>query len=67
MQVVDVVEARRERFGMPVAELSRRTGIEYQALNNALSKKRGLSASELVLICKELGLDIEDFDDGDDD
>lgn len=65
MQVVDVVESRREQYGMPVAELSRRTGIEYQALNNALNKKRGLSASELVLLCRALDLDIESF--GDDD
>lgn len=58
------IEQRRLDFGMSVAELSRRTGIEYQRLYQELKGNQGMKASELVVLCGVLGIDIEDFKEG---
>lgn len=61
MAVSEVIEQRREEYGMPIAELARRTGIDYQQLWMSLGGKRGITAGELVAICRVLGLSLEDF------
>ena len=61
MTVAEVICKARSERGMSVAELSRRTGIEYQALNNSLKGERGITAPELVSLCQELKLNISDF------
>ena len=61
MAVSEVIEQRREKYGMPIAELARRTGIDYQQLWMSLCGKRGITAGELVAICRVLGLSLEDF------
>lgn len=61
MTVLEVIQKARDERGITDAELSRRTGIEYQSLNNALKGKRGITGPELVSLCKELNLSISDF------
>lgn len=59
--VVDVLnDAIRER-GIPIAELARRTGMDGELLRRSLSGNRNLRATELVAICNELHLEVEDF------
>ena len=63
MAVNEIVNKARIRRGIPVSELSRRTGIKYEGLRRALDGTRGLTAAELVSLCEELELDITDFAD----
>ena len=63
MTVADVIENARKERGIPVAELSRRTGIKYEALRVALNNGRKITGLELVNLCKELKLDVSDFPD----
>ena len=62
MTVIDVVNEARERRGIPMAELARRTGIKYEGLRVSLDGRRTLTAAELVSLCKELELDMSDFE-----
>lgn len=61
MTVLSTINERRHKYGMPIAELARRTDIDYQALRSSLNGERRLSASELLRVCSELGLSLEDF------
>ena len=58
----DTRSAQEER-GISVAELARRTNISYEALRVSLKGKRGITAPELVSLCRELNLDVDDFPD----
>ena len=62
MTVLDVVRNAQEKRGITVAELARRTGIKYESLRVSLDGKRNITGPELVSLCKELELDISDFD-----
>ena len=61
MTVLSTINERRHKYGMPVKELARRTGIDYQALLNSLKGERRMTASELLSVCSELDLSLEDF------
>lgn len=61
MTVLDVIKTAQSERGINTAELSRRTGIKYEALRTSLEGTRGITAPELVSLCKELHLDIDDF------
>lgn len=61
MTVLSTINERRHKYGMPIAELARRTDIDYQALRSSLNGERRLSASELLRVCSELDLSLEDF------
>lgn len=63
MTIAEVIRKASDERGISDAELSRRTGIEYQRLNNSLKGKRGITAPELVSLCRELDLSIDDFTD----
>lgn len=63
MAVFEVIQKARDERGITDAELSRRTGIEYQSLNNSLKGKRNITAPELVTLCRELDLNLSDFAD----
>jgi DNA-binding Xre family transcriptional regulator len=47
--------------GITRSELSRRTGIPYELLRRSLDGTRKMTADELVLLCRELDLDVADF------
>ena len=61
MDASEVIRARQEERGIPTAELARRCDIKYEALRTALAGKRKITAQELVALCQELDLDVEDF------
>ena len=61
MKAATVIKDAQTRRGIPTSELSRRTGIEYEALRNALNGNRNITAEEFVNLCVELELDMEDF------
>ena len=61
MQVHEVIEGKRREIGIPVTELSRRCEIPYQNLWVSLRGERKIPATEFVVLCKYLGLGIEDF------
>lgn len=56
------VEAKRKEIGISVAELSRRTEINYDVLIRALKGTGTLKGDQLLLLCRELGLGFSDFD-----
>lgn len=62
MGVVETIERTRTERGMSVAELSRRTGIEYENLRVSLKGERKIPAPEFVKLCRQLDLEVEDFD-----
>lgn len=61
MSVLATINERRHKYGMPVAELARRVGMDYAALYCALMGKRKLEANEFLSVCEALGLTLEDF------
>lgn len=61
MEITEVIRAKQEERGIPVAELARRCDIKYEALRQSLSGNRGITATELVALCVELDLDVGDF------
>lgn len=50
------LRAAREKLGIPIAELARRTEIGESNLGKALRGKRDLKADELVRLCYALEL-----------
>lgn len=61
MDVVDVLNKRIADRGIPVSELSRRVGMNDELLRRSLNGSRTLKATEFVVICHELALDMNDF------
>jgi hypothetical protein len=61
MKIFEVIKNKQVERGISTAELSRRTGIEYEALRVALTGKRGISGSELLSLSRELDLTMADF------
>lgn len=64
MNVQNVIKESQERRGISTAELARRTGIEYEALRTSLRGERGITAGEFVSLCRELNLNLADFEKG---
>lgn len=62
MTINQIIGEKRKQRGIPVSELSKRTGISYEALRVSLAGNRKLNASEFVALCKELELTLDDFD-----
>lgn len=63
MNVVDVLNQRITQRGISISELSRRVHMNDELLRRSLNGTRVLKATEFVAVCRELGLDIEDFGD----
>lgn len=61
MDVVDVLNKRVSQRGISISELSRRVKMNDELLRRSLNGTRSLKATEFVLVCHELDLDIEDF------
>ena len=61
MTVLATINERRHKYGMPIAELARRVGMDYAALYTSLMGKRKLEANEFLSVCSELDLTLEDF------
>lgn len=61
-QIIEVINDKKSERGISLAELSRRTGIEYEALRVTLDGGRNLRATEFIDLCRELQLDIADFE-----
>ena len=59
------VRSELEKRGMPVATAARRANIPAELLRRSLNGERQLKADEFVMLCKVLGLNIEDFPDTD--
>lgn len=61
MSAIELVEKRRIERGMSVAELSRRSRIEYDKLYGSIQGERKLLADEFVPVCKALDIKFSDF------
>jgi plasmid maintenance system antidote protein VapI len=61
MGIVSVVRDRFEASGITIAELARRIGMDRELLRRCLNGSRKITADELVALCRELGLTLEDF------
>lgn len=61
MAVYEVIKEAQTKRGISTAELARRTNISYEALRVSLKGDRGITAPELVALCRELELDVGDF------
>lgn len=62
MTAAEVISKKVEARGITLSELSRRTNVKPHALRRVVAGERLLKADEFVALCKELDLDIEDFD-----
>ena len=61
MNIPKVLNERIADRGITVAELARRVGMNDELLRRSLAGIRGIKADEFINICRELGLDIENF------
>lgn len=61
MKAYEVIDAAVQKRGIPIAELSRRVGIDSELLRRSLSGNRKIGADEFVALCTELELGITDF------
>lgn len=57
----DVVNARREKIGMTIRALSKRSRVDENALYLVLSHKRKMLAWELLSVSFVLGLTLDDY------
>lgn len=62
MEMHEVLEAKRDERGISFAELARRTDVNYDVLNRAFKGMSMLKGDQLIRVCRELHLDITDFD-----
>lgn len=61
MTIEDVVRNRVEEVGITAAELARRCNMNDQLLRRSLDGKRNLKCDELIRLCNQLDLSLEDF------
>ena len=61
MTIEDVIAERVGAVGITAAELARRCGMDAQLLRRSLDGKRGIKSIELVRLCAQLNLTLEDF------
>lgn len=62
MGISGVLESQRVERGITVAELSRRVRMNYDVLIRCLKGESMPKGDQLIRLCKELDLDIGDFD-----
>lgn len=61
MDISQVIEARRQERGIPYAELARRCGINGDMVSRFCKGVSMPSGEQLVKLCAELNLELEDF------
>ncbi len=61
MTIGDVLESRRKERGISYAELGRRTTINEDMVSRFCKGDSMPKGYQLVNLCKELNLDIDDF------
>lgn len=61
MTVEDVLRERAKEVGIPAAELARRCDMSDVLLRRSFDGKRSIKSKELIRICQELNLALEDF------
>ena len=61
MTVHDVIAERVEKRGISIAELSRRVDMSSELLRRSLNGDRKLTATELIALCEELEMTLDDF------
>lgn len=61
MEVSAVLEKRRQERGITVAELARRTDVNYDVLSRSLKGQTMPKGDQLLRLCKELNLEFADF------
>ena len=59
--IIDVINDRKNERGISLAELARRTSVDYEALRVTLEGNRHLRATEFISLCQELELSLADF------
>lgn len=63
MTIEDVIGERVKKIGITAAELARRCDMNDVLLRRSLDGKRPVKSAELIRLCNELGLGLEDFKD----
>lgn len=61
MGIQNTVSSAIKKRGITIAELARRVDMEPELLRRSLAGTRKLTGIELVNLCLELDLEIEDF------
>ena len=61
IECIGVINARRESIGITIRALARRVGMDDDLLGKTLNGKRKMTATELLLISRELGLGFDDY------
>ena len=65
MNISEVLEERRDERGISYSELGRRTGNSGEMVARFCKGISTPNGEQFLRICKELGLEIEDFDKSD--
>lgn len=61
MTVEDILRDRAKEVGIPAAELARRCSMNDVLLRRSFDGKRSIKSMELIRICFELNLTLDDF------
>jgi transcriptional regulator with XRE-family HTH domain len=61
MDISKVLANRRDERGISYAELARRTDINPDVLARIMKGRATPKGDQLIVLCQELGLDLEDF------
>lgn len=62
MTVISVLKGEVEKRGLTVADEARRAKVDTEALRRSFRGERRLSVDEFLSLCKDLGLNVSDFD-----
>lgn len=62
MTIGDVLEGRRAQRGISFAELARRTNINEDMVSRFCKGESMPKGLQLISLCRELELDLEDFE-----
>lgn len=61
MKAYEIIRDELKDRGISIAHVARKTGIDYQLLRLSMLGERRLHADEFIMLCNELGLDLEQF------
>lgn len=61
MEPYKIVAKKVDDIGITIAELARRTKIDAELLRRSLNGQRVLKAGELISLCVQLNLEVDDF------
>ena len=58
---IEIIDEKRKRIGMTIRALAKKVDMDDDLLGKTLHRKRKMTASELIMVSRELDLKMEDY------